>query len=294
MVLNGRVAVNLWTIYGWEPSSFELDDQVVARIAAAGASGVELVVDERELTCDRLLSARSELSSLFAAHDLEVSGVASRHIFAHNPASQSAEVRGRALRGIRAASRVAREFGASTVVVIPGFPERRVPYEATYDAAAQTLAQAGRYAEDDGVTITVENAATGFLQSPREFCQFLDEIDSPAVRACLDLGNVLAANQPFPENWILTLAERIALVHAKDYEVGIGGGTRPCGGGAVPWTECIDALTEVGYDGALVVETPPAEGERVQIHEGLAAMEASVRFLAGALARVPASEASHR
>lgn len=287
MALNREIAVNLWTVYGWEPNAPTIDERVISRLAGAGASGVEIGLDDERWTFDWATGVKLELQNALQRNGMRITGVALRHFFKHNPASQSAEVRGRALRAMRDGFRVAREFGVETVIVIPGSPERRISYDATYDAAVQTLAQAARYAEAEGVTITVENVPIGFLQSPREFRALLDDVGSPAVKACLDLGNAVADNQPFPENWVLELGTRIGLVHAKDYARGPGGGTRSCGDGDVPWSECLRALDEVGYAGRLAIETPPKEGASVQLEEGLLAAERSIRFLASALERTP-------
>lgn len=275
--------MNLWTVYGWRPSSFGLHEDVLSRLAASGATAVELIVDEEWHTFERTLAAKADLVPALEEQGLAVSGVACRHFFAHNPASVSAEVRGRALRAMRGACRVAREYGADAVVVIPGLQEQNVAYDASYDAAVQTLAHAARYADDDGVTLVVENVAVDFLQSPREFRQLLDDVASPAVRACLDLGNVLAANGRFPENWIRELSARIGLVHAKDYARGEG--MRACGQGEVDWETCFAALDEVQYEGPLVVETPPNEGEDVLLEDGLTAADVSVRYLVGVAGR---------
>ncbi|MFD9901638.1 sugar phosphate isomerase/epimerase family protein [Mesorhizobium sp. NPDC059054] len=290
MALNKDIAVNLWTVYGWEPDTLTIDERVFSRLARAGASGIEIGFDDERWTFDWALGMKQELEDALQRNGLRVSGIALRHFFTHNPASQSADVRGRALRAMRDGFRVAREFGVETVIVVPGSQERRVSYEATYDAAVQTLMQAARYAESDGVTITVENVPIGFLQSPREFRALLDDVGSPAVKACLDLGNALADKQPFPENWVLELGNRIGLVHAKDHGRGPGGGTRTCGDGDVPWSECLQTLQEVGYRGRLVVETPPNEGTNVAFEDGLSAAERSVRFLAEILERTPAIE----
>lgn len=290
MALEREIGVNLWTVLGWEPQEFVLADSVFMRVAAAGASAVELALDERAWTFERVAEAQGELRAALDRAGLAVSGVALRHFFDHNPASQSADVRGRALRAVRSACRLAHELGAATIVVVPGMQERLVPYEATFDAAMQTLAQTARYAEDAGVTIAVENVPLSFLQSPREFRELIDAVASPAVGACLDLGNVLAAGQEFPENWILELNDLIALVHAKDHLGGREGGMRACGDGSVRWDDCLRALDDVGYKNGFVVETPPNNGEDVDLEAGIAAAEQSIRFLATTLARHLSSE----
>jgi L-ribulose-5-phosphate 3-epimerase len=279
MALAPKLVVNLWTVFGWQPRAFDVSPAALDRLAAAGAGGVELILDDGEHTFERVLAARPNLLSALESRGLRAAGVACRQFFEHNPASESAHVRGRALRVMRSACRVASEYGADTVLVIPGMQEPGTAYGATYAAAVQTLAQAARYAETYGVAIVVENVPVDFLQSPREFRQLLDDVGSPAVKACVDLGNVIAANQRFPQNWIFELRDHIRLIHAKDYVRGPDHGTRVCGEGEVPWHECFAALEEVDYQGPLVVETPPYGAENVSLDAGLAAAEASLRWL---------------
>jgi L-ribulose-5-phosphate 3-epimerase len=279
MALAPALVVNLWTLFGWQPRTFNAGVSAIERLAAAGAAGIELILDGREYTFERVLAARPGLLPALERGDVRASGVACRQFFDYNPASESANVRGRALRTMRSACRVASEYGADTVLVIPGMQEPGTAYGATYAAAVQTLAQAARYAGDYGVTIVVENVPLDFVQSPREFRQLLDDVASPSVKGCVDLGNVLAANQSFPQNWIFELRDHIGLVHAKDFVRGSDGGTRVCGQGDVPWEECFAALEHVHYQGPFVIETPPHEGEDVSLEEGLAAAEASLRWL---------------
>ena len=58
------------------------------------------------------------------------------------------------------------------------------------------------------MVIGVENVWNNFLLSPLEMARFLDEIDSPFVRAYFDIGNVVRTGEP--ADWIRTLGSRIA------------------------------------------------------------------------------------
>lgn len=254
------------------------DPEAVARLAAAGAEAVELVVGDSWLAGDQVRAHRVELAAVLAGHGLRVAAFAAHQLRVHNPASHQADVRGRALRAIRATCRLARACGAGIVVVPPGLPERHVPAEATRAAAVQTLAQAARYAADEGVTLAVEAVTPGVLGSPREFLGLLDDAGPATLRACLDLGGLFGAGLPFPENWLLELGGRVALIHATDHAPGPGGGPRVCGAGAVPWGHCLAALHKVGYEGALVVVAP--EGSAV------GTVERGLRWLREAISRV--------
>ncbi len=54
-----------------------------------------------------------------------------------------------------------------------------------------------------------------FLLSPLEFARYIDEFDSPWVRAYFDIGNVAISG--YPQDWIRTLGPRIVKLHVKDF-----------------------------------------------------------------------------
>ncbi|RLG80235.1 MAG: sugar phosphate isomerase/epimerase, partial [Thermoprotei archaeon] len=111
-------------------------------------------------------------------------------------------------------------------------------------------------AEEEDVFICVENVENNFLLSPLEMRRFIDEIGSERVGAYLDVGNVLALYQAFPQHWIRILGKRIKKVHLKDYNDRIKSITYLLQGD-VNWPEMIKSLREVGYDDYLTAELPP-------------------------------------
>jgi sugar phosphate isomerase/epimerase len=155
-----------------------------------------------------------------------------------SPASQAADVRGRTLRAIRNACRFAADHGASTVVFTPGSPERGVPYQATLDAGRQTLEQAARYGRDASVRLALATPAPAFLRSPLELQHVIEHLDPIGV--ALDLDRLVAAGEPFPENWIADLGVSLSLVRL----------TNPA---AVPLDDCLAALTRLGFNGQFVI-----------------------------------------
>ena len=171
-----------------------------------------------------------------------------------NPASQEADARGRALRAIRSACRFAEEHGAATVVVSPGLTERGVPYQATLDAARQTLVQAARYGRESAIRIALATPANAFLRSPLELRELIDQTDSEIVGVALDLVGLVSSGEPFPENWIGELGTSLALVRATD-DV------------RVPWDDCLGALGEIGYRGSFVVGDGDAEAAVIQLNQ---------------------------
>jgi len=275
-----RLAVNLWTIYGWTPG-VPLSEGVLSKLQKFGTEGIELIMDEHHFGVDRLLDSQPEFSSYLRRHGLDVAGVATGLFWKYNPGSQQPEVRERALRIIRDECRLAQAYSAPVVLVIPGMQEPRTDYNQTYETAVETIRQGARYAAEYDAIIGLENVATSFLQSPREFAQFLRDVDSPHVGAYFDLGNVLAARQEYPENWIWALRGHIVCVHVKDYDEADTSirGFRLCGQGSLDWTEAFAALRRVAYDGFVVVETPPGDGVGVAVETGLRAAKVGIDWV---------------
>jgi sugar phosphate isomerase/epimerase len=100
------------------------------------------------------------------------------------------------------------------------------------------------------------------------------------VQAYVDFGNGMSVGSGYPENWITALRGHIAMVHAKDYDRAFRAYVC-CGQGDLSWVDTFAALAEVGYDGYLMVETPPRGGRGQPSQEaGLQAAETSLRWLA--------------
>lgn len=68
-------------------------------------------------------------------------------------------------------------------------------------------------AEATGVTVAIEAAHGGCLLSPVELREIIDEANSWAVGACLDIDGIRRIGSP--EDWITTLGRRVLAVRAR-------------------------------------------------------------------------------
>ena len=168
-------------------------------------------------------------------------------------------VRARAARIVERQIETATLLGADAVLVVAGLVTEEVPYNEVYQRSVEALKQLGDTAKRAGVRIGCENcnAEQRFLMSPREFWQFLNDINHPAVGIHLDVGNI--HDNGFAEQWIEMLGSRITRIHVKDVLKHRG----RCGDQSVytnlllgdnNWPAIRAALTKVGYDGWLVAE----------------------------------------
>jgi L-ribulose-5-phosphate 3-epimerase len=273
-----KIGVNLWTVYGWNVPEPILPE-VLRAVGGTGVAGVELVLDESANTADALLGRRAELQAALASAELEVPSVATTLFWRYNLASQDPQVRRRALGIVRDGCRLARGYGARVFLVVAGVQEHNTEYARTYDTAVETFQEAARLADGDGVILGIENVPSSFLSTPREYAQFLADVDRPAVRAYLDPANGAALGNGYPENWVTAVRGRIAMAHAKDYDRRLRVHV-PCGQGELGWDAIVATLRSVGYDDYLMIETPPMGGQgRFGVEAGIAAAETSAKWL---------------
>ena len=250
-----KLAVNLWTVYGWNlPEPVSVD--VLRALARMGSEGVELVIDDGANSAEALLNRREELSAMLTECHLQTPGIATALFWRYNLASQDESTRRKGLELVRDGCRVAQAYGAPVLLILAGQQEAQTEYTRSYTTSVETMRQAARIAADAGITLGVENVRSSLLGSPGEFAGYLAAVDHPSVQAYLDFGNGMGVGPSFAENWVTAVAGRIAAVHAKDYDGAVNSHVC-CGLGDVDWERTFAALRAAGYDGFLTVETPP-------------------------------------
>ena len=132
-------------------------------------------------------------------------------------------------------------------------------------------------ARDLKVIIAVEEVWNKFLLSPIEFTKYVDEFESPWVKAYFDVGNVVF--YAFPQDWIRTLGPRIAKLHLKDFKLDRRNGRftwTNLGEGDIDWPEVRRALAEIKYAGYATTEL--SGGDAAYLKDVSARFD---RFLAG-------------
>ncbi len=153
----------------------------------------------------------------------------------------------------------ARLLNCGAILLVPAHlgsgAKFEVGYQATWDRVTAELKKLIPVAEQKKVVITPENVWNKFLVSPLEMRAFVDQFRSPWLQTHFDIGNVMQFG--YPQDWILTLGQRIKRVHAKDYKLS----TRAEQGhfcdlleGDVDWKDVMAALTKVNYQGFISPE----------------------------------------
>jgi L-ribulose-5-phosphate 3-epimerase len=245
-------ALNAWTFSPEMP----LDEQFAAT-ASAGFAAIELVLsDDGPLRPETPLHECSALAQNAADRGLQIAGLTTVDFWRINYASPDEADRRQAVElTLRMLDRAAALGGASDT-------RMRVAYADALQRTLDALSTLRHEAEARGVTIALENVWNRFLLSPVEAADLIDRVNSPFVGFYLDVGNVLAFG--YPQDWVTTLAGRIARVHIKDYDLSRPGsaGFCPLGEGSVDWLAVVGALRSVGYTGPLIYE---GDGEPTDI-----------------------------
>ena len=187
------------------------------------------------------------------------------------------EVVKKCVAGIQTSMRNAHELGAETVLLVPGIVTADVRYADVYKRSQEQIRKLIPLAEQLKVIVAVENVGNRFLLSPLEFARYVDEFNSPWVRAYFDIGNVVSSG--YPQDWIRTLGRRIVKVHIKRFEPGVDhpkfdASDRRTQG--IHWPDVRKSLADAGYAGWITAEV--RSGDASYAKEVVARLD---RILAG-------------
>jgi L-ribulose-5-phosphate 3-epimerase len=166
--------------------------------------------------------------------------------------SESAVVE-KSLAGMRTSMHNAKLWGSDAVLLVPAVVNAQTSYRDAWMRSQREIRKLIPLAEDLKIVIAIEEVWNKFLLSPLEMAAYIDEFQSPWIKAWFDVGNVLLYG--YPQDWIRILGKRIVKVHLKDCKhmqdryawVNLGDGD-------VDWAAVRQAFTEIGYAGSAVTE----------------------------------------
>ena len=162
----------------------------------------------------------------------------------------------RSVEGMETSLRNAALWGADAVLLVPAVVDQSTSYRDAYTRSQRVIKeQLLPKAAEHKVIIAVEEVWNKFLLSPIEFARYVDEFNSPWVRAYFDVGNVVLYG--FPQDWIRTLGSRIVKLHVKDFTLDRNNSRYAwvnLGEGDIDWPEVRRALTEIKFAGYMTTE----------------------------------------
>ncbi len=164
----------------------------------------------------------------------------------------------KSLAGMRTSLHNAKVRGCDAVLLVPAVVNPQTPYRDAWTRSQQQIRKLIPLAEEIKVVIAIEEVWNKFLLSPIEMNAYIQEFQSPWIKAWFDVGNVLLYG--YPQDWIRTLGKSIVKVHLKDFKRKEGGyAWVNLGDGDVDWPAVRAAFAEIGYAGSVIAELEPGD-----------------------------------
>lgn len=180
--------------------------------------------------------------------------------------------------GMETSLRNAKLWGAGVVLLVPAVVNAETGYQDAWTRSQQVIRERILpLATELKVVVAIEEVWNKFLLSPLELNKYVDEFQSPFVRAYVDVGNMVFYG--YPQDWIRTVGKRTVRVHLKDFQLDRANGRfywKNLGEGDIDWPEVRKALADVGYEGWATVEI--SGGDAAYLKDVSARFD---RFLAG-------------
>jgi len=180
--------------------------------------------------------------------------------------------------GMEASLRNAKLWGAGVVLLVPAVVNAETGYQDAWTRSQNVIRERILpLARELQVIVGIEEVWNKFLLSPLELNKYVDEFQSPWVRAYVDVGNMVFYG--YPQDWIRTVGKRTVRVHLKDFQLDRPNGKfywKNLGEGDIDWPEVRKALADVGYEGWATVEIQG--GDAAYLKDVAARFD---RFLAG-------------
>lgn len=158
-------------------------------------------------------------------------------------------------------------YGATSVLCVVR-ADPKGSFRKNYLSTQQTIRKAIEHAEKKRIHILIENVWATFLIEPLTMARYIDELDSPYVKAYFDIGNVVRWG--WPQHWIEVLGKQIVKVHVKEYNLDVAmkegmvkGFAFPLGEGSIDWPRVRGELKKIGYRGWATVEVSGGNRQRL-------------------------------
>jgi hexulose-6-phosphate isomerase len=192
--------------------------------------------------------------------------------------SAEPEVVAKSVAGMETSLRNAKLWGAGVVLLVPAVVNPQTGYQDAWTRSQKVIRERILpLAAELQVIVGIEEVWNKFLLSPLELNKYVDEFESPWVRAYVDVGNMVFYG--YPQDWIRTVGKRTVRVHLKDFQLDRPNGKfawKNLGEGDIDWPEVRKALADIGYESWATVEIQG--GDAAYLKDVSARFD---RFLAG-------------
>lgn len=139
------------------------------------------------------------------------------------------------------------DIAAWNKTFMKGITDKSAAWERSVSAVKEIM----KVAEDKGITFAVEvvnRYESSLVNTAEEAVKYVDEVGSPNCKILLDTYHMNIEEDSFA-GAIKLVGNRLGHFH-----VGESNRRPPCENGKMPWNEITDALKEIDYQGAIVME----------------------------------------
>ncbi|MBN2022532.1 MAG: sugar phosphate isomerase/epimerase [Pirellulales bacterium] len=243
-------------------------EETIARIAALGYAGLELLADVPHAWPAGLLPERKEsIRRCLAEHGLAIANVNGfmmhgvgdpRQPYWH-PSWIEPDANYRAIRREHTcrALELAAELGGPSVQTEPGGP---LPPGASWQAALATFHDAlmpcVELAGKLGVLLLIEPEPGLLIERFEQYLELAQRVDSPWLGLNFDIGHAYCVGQE-PREWIPRMAAHTRHYHIEDIAPSREHAHLVPGRGAIDFPAVLAAIRATGYDGWVTVELYP-------------------------------------
>ena len=158
-------------------------------------------------------------------------------------------------------------YGTTSVLHVAR-PNPKGSFMENYKSTQELIRKAIPNAEKRRIHILIENVWNTFLIEPLTMARYIDELDSPFVKAYFDIGNVV--RWALPQHWIEVLGKRIVKIHIKEYDLNVAmkegmskGFDCPIGKGSIEWDRVREELKKIDYRGWATAEVNGGDRKRL-------------------------------
>ena len=243
-------------------------EETIARIAALGYEGLELLADVPHAWPAGLLDERkAAIRDCLARHNLKIANVNGfmmnavadlRQPYWH-PSWIEPDPHYRAIRREHTcrALRLAAELGAPSIQTEPGGPlPPGQPSAAAMQLFYDELMPCLEVAEEVGVDLLIEPEPGLLIERFGQFLDLARRVDSPRLGLNFDIGHAYCVGEE-PAEWVARMASHTRHYHLEDIAATRAHAHLIPGRGAIDLAAVLREIDRTGYDGWVTVELYP-------------------------------------